>query len=136
MEAEVMKKGSLLLPAFLVLVFAGILFPACGGSSTPSATVEKFVDALNDRDFEGIYDMSSSAVQEGTSREDFINTLKTVWAEGTTFEDFEIVSEEINGDVASVTYRAKMSTPGMENEPEASERSVGLVLEDDEWKLN
>ncbi len=136
-KGEKMKR-KFILPGMMVmavLLFLVLLAAGCGGES-PSATVQGFVNDLNNRNFESIYESSGSSIKGATTKEEFISALESVWVKGSQLEDFEILSEQIDGDTATVTYKVRMVVPNVESDEEASEQSVNLVKEDGEWKLN
>jgi len=124
----------LALIAGAVIVSAIPALGGCGGGS-PAGTVEDFVNALNDRDFGAVYDISSSATRGDISREEFTGALEANWIEGSRMEDLEIISEDIDGDNATVRFRVRVTGPAAGEGGEVSEQETDLVREDGQWKL-
>jgi hypothetical protein len=142
-ERLTMKKYSLQLLALLIILMMSATVAACGGDEDggnagppPSQTVQSFVEAVNRGDYDRIYDLHSAPIQQEFTRDELARIIKSVYPEGTRLEDFEVVSEVINGNKATVTYKVKIIPPGAGAGGEAQEKSVGLLLENQDWKLN
>ena len=117
-----------------VLISAILTTGGCGGDS-PGKTVEDFIDALNNRDFDTVYDISSAGTRESISREEFVAALEANWIEGSRMEGLEITSEEIDGDRAIVKFKVRVTGPAAAGGGEESEQETALVREDGERKL-
>ena len=117
-----------------MLISAILTAGGCGGNG-PGKTVEDFVDALNNRDFAAVYELSSAGTRESISREEFVAALEANWVEGSRMENLEIISEEIDGDGAVVKFKVRVTGPAAAGGGEESEQETALVKEDGEWKL-
>lgn len=133
-----MKRNSLLtVLAIAALLLAAALAAGCGGGDSPSSVVDDYIGALNERDFDKIYDLTSSSYQESQPKDEFVSGLEAVWIEGSSLEEYEIIEEKVDGDKATVTFKATVLLPGApEDSSEMSESSVELVKEDGGWKLS
>lgn len=137
-----MKKRSLLLTALLLAAAFSSAAMACGGDGgetavpPPSQTVEEFVEAVNQGDYARIYELHSTPIRQEFTSDELAGIIKSVYPEGTRLEDFETVNENISGNRATVDYRIKVIAPGGGGESQVEEKSVALLLEDGQWKLN
>lgn len=137
-----MKKFGLLLPALLLIAIISSSSMACGGDAgetavaPPSQTVENFVEAVNQGDYGRIYELHSSLIRQEFTADELAGIIKSVYPEGTRLEDFQSVNENISGNRATVDYRIKIVAPGGGGEGQVEEKSVGLLMEDGQWKLN
>lgn len=129
------KRGWLQLLAVLVLgAFMALFAAGCGGGG-PGDTVEKFFENMADRNFAEVYDMvSRDSPARKVSREEFIKTMEEAGIpEGASMSDYEVLEERIDGDRATVRFKATLKAP---NEPDdTDEGTVELVNEDGEWKI-
>lgn len=129
------KAGHLAL-AFSMILLAAVLMPAaagCGGN-TPSSAASDMVQMLSDRQFGEAYDAFSSAspIRE-IKREDFISQMEASLPEGTTITEFAVTEEKIDGDKATVSWKAKVNIPNAEEQP--LDDSFSAVREDGTWKI-
>ncbi len=133
-----MKAKSMLGAAVItVMVLAAALAAGCGGGDSPGMVVDDYISALNDHDFERIYDMTSTSYQDSQPKDEFVSGLEAVWTEGSSLEDYEVVEETIDGDTATVKFKARVVLPGAPDDAsEVSESSVELVREDGDWKIS
>lgn len=107
----------------LLTVFSVFLFTACS-SNTPSAVAEKFTTALA----KGKIEEAKKYSTEPTAKLlDMVSSMAGNKMIQTDFK-FTVVSEEINGDLATVTY----TKGGEENE----EDTIDLVKIDGNWKVS
>lgn len=124
-----------LLPA-IALIMTALLAGGCGGGS-PSSVVDDYIAAINDHDFDRVYDLASSSYQESSPRDEFIGGMEAVWIEGARLEDYEVIEETVDGDAATVTFKTRVVLPGVQEELlEENESSVDLVKEEGEWKID
>lgn len=119
----------------LSLVAAMVLaLSACGGDS-PGDTVKEYFDNISSGDFGAVYDLLSkdSPVRQQYSRDEFTEMAREEFPQGATISDYSVLEEKIDGDRATVKFRATLKAP---NEPEdTDEDTISLVKEDGKWKL-
>jgi len=127
-RATALALSMMLLAAILV-----VAVPGCGGN-TPSSAARDMVRMLSDRQFGEAYDSFSSAspVRE-IKREDFISQMEASLPEGTTITEFSVTEEKIDGDKATVAWKAKVNMPNVDEQP--LDDSFSVVKEDGTWKI-
>ncbi|MDO8736375.1 MAG: NTF2-like N-terminal transpeptidase domain-containing protein [Thermoleophilia bacterium] len=127
-RATALAISIILLVALLAVAAAG-----CGGN-TPSSAARDMVQMLSDRQFGEAYDSFSSAspVRE-IQREDFISQMEASLPDGTTISEFSVTEEKIDGDKATVAWKAKVKMPN-EDEQDLDD-SFSAVKEDDTWMI-
>ena len=105
---------ALALSMILLAVMLAAAVSGCGGN-TPSSAAGDMVQMLSDRQFGEAYDSFSSAspVRE-IKREDFISQMEASLPEGTTITEFSVTEEKIDGDKATVTWKAKVKMPNVD----------------------
>jgi len=86
------------------------------------------------RDYEKMYQLLSKSVQEDYDKfADEQKGVRTAFTmQGVTFEYIDVVSEEVNGDKATVTIKCKVNMQGY---PTTGKPKIDLVLENGHWKL-
>ena len=132
----------------IMLVVAGLLLAlalpvlGCGGDS-PSVVAERFVTASADLDCDTLVElMSNDSVQLfGEDRGQAVEACKEQLAalgEGAPnleVTSFEVTEENIDGDTATVDFKASAKIEGEETE-QTQEDTVNLVKEDGKWKVS
>jgi hypothetical protein len=117
----------------MLVVFLAVMAAGCGGN-TPSSAANDMVQMLSDRQFGQAYDSFSSAspVRE-IQKEDFIAQMEASLPEGTTITEFSVTEEKIDGDKATVNWKAKVKMPDAEEQ--ILDDSFSAVKEDGTWKI-
>ena len=119
--------------AIAALAAAAALAAGCGGDDrSPEDTVSEVYAAIADGDFETVCSLTDESAQQSLidqsdgaeSCEDA--AAEVIGEEDDTFDDVEVGEADIDGDTATVTITS--DSLGETDE-------VGLVLEDDEWKV-
>ena len=108
------------------LLILGVLFMAvsCSNSNSPEAVAEKFLNHMANANFA---EAKKLCDQETASIIGMLESMGgDVDTEGTN-EKIEIISSEINGDTAVVTYTSSL---------EEGEKSVDLKKIEGEWKVS
>ena len=131
-----MKRGWL---GILAMVGAGLLLLAAWlaagcGSQEPGATAQQFAGALNNRDFGAAYDLlSGDSPLRGVSRDDFIRNAESSFPQNGAVDSFQVTSEDIKDDSATVNWSAVEKIPGQPDRPVSS--SWQMVKENGHWKI-
>lgn len=117
---------------FLAVILMSAVY-GCGGN-TPSSAARDMVQMLSDRQFGEAYDSFSSVspVRE-IKREDFISQMEASLPDGTTITEFSVTEEKIDGDKATINWKAKVNIPNAEEQP--LDDSFSAVKEDGTWKI-
>lgn len=129
------KKGWLQLLAVLALAAFMALFAAGCGDDSPGDVVKEALEKTSDRDFDEVYDMfaKDSSMRKYNSKEEYVENAKKNMPEGASISDIEILEEKIDGDNATVRFKATFKAP---DEPDdTDEETAKLVKEDGEWKI-
>ncbi|MCW5898436.1 MAG: DUF4878 domain-containing protein [Flavobacteriales bacterium] len=109
---------------FLFALCTAVLLTACGGgASTPSDVASKFLDHTNKMEFKEAKKYATKATGEVL---DMIGGMAAMMPKEDP-KSFKILSEKIDGDKATVTYR----TDGKEED-----ETLNLVKEDGKWLVN
>ena len=116
----------------LATVLAGAA-PGCGGN-TPSSASRDMVQMLSDRQFGETYDSfsPSSPVRE-IKREEFVSQMEASLPEGATITGFSVTEETIDGDKATVKWKARVIVPDEDEQP--LDDSFSAVRENGIWKI-
>ncbi|MGF1485351.1 MAG: DUF4878 domain-containing protein [Opitutales bacterium] len=109
---------------FALLTLSTLLFAACGGSS-PSDTVEAFFDAGNEGDFTKAQELCTGQAAQLMGLA--VSMMGDEKPEPDDKADIEIVSEEVDGDTATVTIKDKK---------DGKEAEIGLQKVDGKWKIS
>jgi len=122
-----------LLAMVLLIALLAVMATGCGGD-TPSSAARDMVQMLSDRQFGEAYDSFSSAspVRE-IQREDFIAQMEASLPAGTTISEFSVTEEKIDGDKATVSWKAKVKLP--DTEEQDLDDNFSVVREDGTWKI-
>lgn len=128
------KKGWLQLLAVLALAAFMALFAAGCGDDSPGDVVKEALEKTSDRDFGDVYDLfSRDSSLRKQSKDEYVADAEKDMPEEASIEDIEILEEKIDGDKATVKFKATFKTPG---EPDdTDENTAKLVKEDGEWKI-
>lgn len=107
---------------------------ACGGDS-PGDTVKKYFDNISSGDFGAVYDLLSkdSPARKQYSRDEFVEMAKEEFPQGATISNYSVLEEKIDGDRATVKFRATLKAPDAPEDTD--EDTISLVKEDGKWKL-
>lgn len=109
---------------FVLALCTAVLLTACGGgASTPSDVASKFLGHTNKMEFKEAKKYATKATGEVL---DMIGGMAAMMPKEDP-KSFKIVSEKIDGDKATVTYR----TDGKEED-----ETLNLVKEDGKWLVN
>ena len=123
-------RGILALTGLLLL---GALLAGCG-SQGPGAAAEQFAAALNSRDFGAAYDLlSGDSPLRGVSRDDFIRNAENSFPRNAAVDSFQVTSEDVRDDTATVNWSAVEKIPGQPGRPVNS--SWQMVRENGNWKI-
>ena len=132
-----MKKRKIIIIVCLILIIAILtavyFYISRMPKNEPQSVLEDYISQVNEKNYEGLYDLISSTSKENISKEDFINRNKNIY-EGIDAMDVEIEIESIekeNGEV-KISYKESMYTSAGEIEFENQAR---FVIEDKEYKL-
>lgn len=113
-----------------VLMALTLFAVACGGGkASPSDVAEKFLNALNDLNFE---EAKKYATDESASMLDMMAGLMNMGGEDMEKPEpkaINITGEEVDGDNATVTYTTK------DDEGNDVEESIDLTKVEGEWKV-
>lgn len=129
-----MKKVSLLFLSALVLTFA-----ACKKEETPSDVARKFFDAIENMEFDKAKLVST---EETGKMLDVLSGFANMSKEKPKKEksSITILSEKVDGDKATVTYKAERDSASMAAEgmtgPSSMEETINLVKVEDQWKVS
>jgi len=129
------NKITLLIAMLVLAVLMSCPITGCGGSDSPADVVNQSLKAYNDRDFNKVYDLSSSKLQDmSESREKVTELMETSWPPGATMVDIEVTDEKIDGDHAEVTWKGTLTMPEIPDQQAGA--TVNLIREDDVWKID
>lgn len=95
----------------VVLIGGGIFFMTKKSANKPEDALNAYVELLNSKDYEAMYNAISNDSKENISKEDFIARNKNIY-EGIEAQNIEIEVSETSkdGDEASITYTTDMNT--------------------------
>ena len=114
----------------IILVISVSLLSACGSyGRTPSDTVEKFHDELGNGELNEAIDLTSDGVVDSVGKSK-VKAYLSEQVDRYQGAEIEIKEEEINGEVATVTYKVKLEDGTEENEEDK------LVKENGEWVMS
>ncbi len=117
---------------FLTLLFAAVQSGCDSDDDTPAEVIEEHVRLLNERKFDEFYELHASGVLP--SPEDvYLQEIEKLYPEGSEIIDVSIISEEIEGDRAKVTWSSVHRYPGQEEE--AVQVTTSLVRQSGRWKI-
>lgn len=128
-----------LVKSLVLVVAAGLIIAACGGTSTPSDVVQKVLKAQTSLDFGTVKKhVVKDLVPQIEEAEKAFETpeVKEAMERLKAAADqvkYDVVKEEIDGDNAKVTV--KITALGQEQEQE-QELIIPLVKEDGAWKVS
>lgn len=127
------RTAALSLAIILLAAMLAVAAPGCGGN-TPSSASREMVQMLSDRQFGEAYDSfsSSSPVRE-IKREEFISQMEATLPEDATINEFSVMEEIIDGDKATVNWKAKVNAPDEDEQP--LDDSFSVVRESGIWKI-
>lgn len=129
------KQITLLIAMLVLAVLMSYPMTGCGDSDSPADVVDQSFKAYNDRDFNKVYDLSSSNLQNvSESREKVTELMEASWPPGAKIVNFEITEEKIDGDHAVVTWRGTLTLS--DNPDQQAGATVNLVKEDGVWKID
>ena len=99
----------------LVILIGGAIFIVTKNSNKPNETLTKYFELLNERNYEGMYEMTSSESQEKISKEDFIKRNKNIY-EGIEAKDIKIDISKVysDGSDKKIDYATSMTVMGSE----------------------
>lgn len=107
----------------------------CGDSDSPADVVDQSLKSYNDRDFNKVYELSSSNLQNvSESREKVTELMETSWPPGAKMVDIEITEEKIDGDHAEVAWKGTLTMPEIPDQKAGA--TVKLVKEDGVWRID
>jgi hypothetical protein len=113
-----------------ILVTSIGLLSACGSyGRSPGDTVEKFYDEIKNGEINEAIDLTGDNIVDRFGK----SKLKALFSEQVDRyqgAEIEIKEEEINGEVATVTYKVKLEDRTEENQEQK------LVKEDGEWVMS
>lgn len=95
----------------VVLIGGGIFFMTKKSANKPEDSLNAYVELLNSKDYEAMYNSISSDSKEKISKEDFIARNKNIY-DGIEAQNIEIEISEASkdGDEANITYTTNMNT--------------------------
>lgn len=129
------RKIKLLVAMLVIATALSYTITGCGGGDSPADVVEQVFQAYNDRDFNKVYDLSSSNLQGQTeSREKTIEMMNASWPPNSKIVNLEITGENIDGDRAEVTWSGALTSPDIPDQQTGA--TVKLVKEDGNWKID
>ncbi len=114
-----------------VMLFAvSVMLAGCGGSG-PSATVKKLNTAMNNAKYSEMEQYLAKGVLEMSKQAggDAMKQMADGMTQNGTQTKFEVLSEEIRGEGATVKIRATFKDGSVED------ADVSLVKEDGKWKM-
>jgi hypothetical protein len=105
-------------------------------ADSPEGTVQRYIQALQERDFDRAHDMLSERAQERTTSEDLRN-----WARFDTYDEgtrrVRLLEVDVDGDRATVRIEFEhTSGSGLDFSRYTVRRTVPLVMEDVDWKID
>ncbi|MGL4107810.1 penicillin-binding transpeptidase domain-containing protein [Clostridium sp. LP20] len=105
---------SIAILAILVLL-GGAIFIVTKTSNKPNEALSKYFDLINDKNYEGMYEMISSESQEKISKDDFIKRNKNIY-EGIEAKDIKIDISKVTSDGGDkkIDYTTSMTVMGSE----------------------
>lgn len=107
-------------------------FPA----DTPEGTVQRYMQALQDRDFDRAYEMLSDRARTSMSMEQF-RISQGVQPDGESNRRIRVESVDIDGDRATVRLSIEQFRgTGLDFARDSYQRTVPVVMEDGEWKID
>jgi predicted transcriptional regulator len=116
-----MKKNPISIFPFILL-----LLVACQTGEKPGKVTEKFLQAINDKDFKAAREFSTPETGKLIDLMEQLQKMSEA-ADSIAPVHFEIVSEKIDGDNATVTFKEKNSNESDE---------LHLVKLEDKWLVN
>lgn len=110
------------------ILFAGLFLFSCSRGDSPREVAETFLGYYGNNDFERAKDLGT---EETDRLLDMLSGFKKMVTDSTEMEEhnYSIVSEKIEGNVATYTYEDKNKGS------EAVQESLTLVKEDGKWKV-
>ncbi|MGG7177753.1 penicillin-binding transpeptidase domain-containing protein [Clostridium paraputrificum] len=105
---------SIAILAILVLL-GGAIFIVTKTSNKPNEALSKYFDLINDKNYEGMYEMISSESQEKISKDDFIKRNKNIY-EGIEAKDIKIDISKVTSDGGDkkIDYTTSITVMGSE----------------------
>lgn len=121
--------------AAVVVIVGVVLLLTLTGSSSPSGTVRKFIDALNRRDMNAA--IACGKVTPGESIDmSSLSSMTSMMSQAQITMNIEKLDETINGDnatvVASIRVQGQYMGANMSN---TGQMSFDLVKENGDWKI-
>lgn len=107
----------------LVAALAIVVLWACNSGEAPKVVAEKFLKAYTAHDYAAAKELCT---EDGKKVVETIEGMSLGLTQKTSPAEFEITSEEVNGDNATVGY--KMKETGAENK-------ISLVKQDGKWMV-
>ncbi len=131
-----MKKKVIIIVCLIIIiaVLAGVyVYISNMPKNEPQSVLENYISQINEKNYEGLYDLISSASKESISKEDFINRNKNIY-EGIDASNvtIEISSIEKENNETKISYKESMYTSAGEIEFENQAR---FIVEDKEYKM-
>lgn len=125
------KRNRITIVAGLVGVALAMLLTGGCGDESPGDAVERHLQLLNDRQWDDFYEMHAGDLPD---RQEFIDSLEDSFPEGAAISSIEIVSEEVEGDRATVGVEYVLTLPAAGEQQ--MEQTVKLTREDGgSWKI-
>lgn len=117
-----------------------LIFTACSGreenaSGSPSQVVESFFTALEAKDYQTAYSLQTKEFQDQMPLEIFSASIEQGLSEfQIVSQSYEIVKEEIKGDLAYVSYRIVSTT--RDGKKIEGQGVYTLKREDKNWRID
>lgn len=124
----------------LILLIFLVSQPSCAPKPensflTPSQVVEEFFSALDRKDYQKAYSLSVQDFQEQMPLEIFSSSIEKGLSEYNIIsQTWQILGEEVNGDLARVSYKITSST--QEGKKIEGQGVYILKKERDGWKID
>ena len=121
--------------AVIIILAIGIVFILTNKSkSSPEDTLNKYISYINDKNYDGMYQLLNSASKEAISSGDFIARNENIY-DGIELQNIEIEItslEKLSSSETNISYNTKMNT--LAGEINFS-NIVTLVKEEEEYKI-
>jgi hypothetical protein len=129
----------------LVLIFlcigSAVIFAGCTGARPdPETGITAWITAVNNHDYDRVYDLGPREIQQQVSRSAFITAQRDnpLLAPGNLIKDYTIEKKTISENNAAITVQLILHTPAGANQ---SARDIALYIkfvetfENGEWKV-
>ncbi len=132
-----MEKKKIIIIVCLIIIIAILIgvyvYISNMPQNEPQNVLESYISQINEKNYEGLYDLISSTSKENISKEDFINRNKNIY-EGIDSANIKIEINNIEKEQneTKISYKETMNTSAGEIEFENQAR---FIVEDKEYKL-